>query len=319
MAVEKYDVVALGNALVDSLVSVDDAFLSRHNLAKGCMELIDAASPKNEVIKAAEQENPVYCAGGSAANTIVALAQMGLKAAFMGKLGNDDVGHAFRNDLNKLGIHFRTPALTDKTPTGQCMIFVTQDGERTMLTRLGAAEKIKTDDIDEKIVKDSKITYLEGYLWSKPDSKKAMEKMAKTAYENGKTIAFSLSDPFCVNTHRDEFLHLIRSYVSLLFANEEEIKALYQEKETEAALRKIEKDCPLAVITLGAKGAVAVEHAKRTAVSAEKVKVIDTTGAGDMFAAGFMAEFAKGKPIKECLENGIRQASKIIQKVGARL
>ena len=317
----KYDVIGIGNAMVDSLVSVDDGFLHTHHLSKGCMELIDSNHPKNAALKAPESKNAVNCAGGSAANTIVAMAQLGAKVAFIGKLGNDEIGHAFRADLNKLGIHYRTPALRENPlPTGQCMIFVTPEGERTMLTNLGAAVMLTEDDIDEKLIKNTKMVYLEGYLWSRENSKKAMRKMAKVAYENGRKIAFSLSDPFCVKAHKDEFLQLIKSYVSVLFSNEEEIKELYNERDLETVLHKVEKDCPLAVVTLGSKGAVAFDHGKAEYIPAEKIeKVIDTTGAGDMFAAGFMVDYVKDKPIKECVENGIRQASKIIQKFGARL
>lgn len=316
----KFDITGLGNALVDSLVAIDDNLLHRHGISKGHMFLFEDKSEKQAVLDELKEFKATHCAGGSAANTITALAKLGLKVAFIGKIGNDEIGRVFRTDMNKAGVHYRTFARTDDTPTGRSAILVSPDAQRTMITRLGAARTISKEDIDLDVVKASKMIYLEGYLWNKKETKEAMRLMMETAYASKRDIALSLSDPLCVRGHREEFLKLIKDYVTLLFSNEEEIRELYQEQSTEAALDKVSRDCDLAVVTLGANGAVAVRGKDRIHVPAEKIEnLIDTTGAGDMFAAGFLSKYLKGAPLEDCVKEGVLQASKIIQVMGARL
>ena len=258
--------------------------------------------------------------GGSAANTIAAFAGMGGKCAFIGKVADDQLGNVFHHDISATGAYFNTPPLKDSLPTARCLIMVTPDAERTMCTFLGASVWISEGDIDKDLVSRSKVTYMEGYLFDKPKAKKAFLKAAELAHEANQKVALSLSDPFCVNRHREEFLHLVEGHVDILFANEEEICSLYQVKDLEIALSEISGKCEIVVVTQGSKGATVVTNDGRINVPAQPVSnVIDTTGAGDLYAAGFLYGFTQGKPLKICAKYGTIAAGEVIQHMGARV
>lgn len=313
----RFDVVAIGNAMVDVLANMDDEFLEKHNMPKGMMTLIDATSA--ETIYRHISQNSVECSGGSAANTAVGIAALGGSPAFIGKVADDELGEVFRKDITKSGVHFTTPCLENEKPTARCMVIVSPDAQRTMNTYLGACSKLSRKDIDESLIRQAKIVYMEGYLWDRPEAKDALTYAVELAKKYNRKVSLSLSDPFCVNRHRDSFLQLIKSGVNVLFCNEEEIKALFSVNDPEDAFKNCEDLCDIAVITRGAEGAVAVCGKKRYEIPAEPIRrVIDTTGAGDLFAAGFLTGLARDKSIPDCLQMGALAAAEIISHYGAR-
>src|SRR6516162_2337113 len=293
MTSARFDVLGIGNAVVDVLARADDDFLLAHSMRKGGMALIDEA--RAQAIYDA-MGPAVEISGGSAANTMVGVAGFGGRAAFIGKLKADELGRAFRHDIRAAGVGFSTPPASDGPSTGRCYVLVTPDGERTMNTYLGAAQDLHPRDINPDVVAGAAITYLEGYLWDPAHAKEAFVKAASIAHEAKRMVALTLSDAFCVDRWRDEFLHLLRSgTVDLLFANEAELQSLYQTSDFDAALAALRADARFAVVTRSEKGCVVVEGADTIASPAFPVaKVVDTTGAGDLFAAGFLFGLARG-------------------------
>lgn len=318
MGATKYDVVGIGNAIVDILAKVDDAFLTDHDLTKGAMMLVDADRALELSGKLTDSQ---VRSGGSAGNTIAGLQALGASTAFFGKLADDDMGDRYHADMTSLGVHFPATKRAESTPTAQSIIVIAPDGERTMNTYLGACTEIGPEDIDEDVVKASSIVYFEGYLWDPPMAKDALRHAAEIAHAQGNKVSITLSDAFCVDRYRDEFLELIKDgTVDLLFANEQELLSLYEMDDFDAAIEKIAADCPLAAVTRSEKGAVIVRGDERVLCDPYPVsEVIDTTGAGDMFAAGFLYGYSQGWSLHDCGRLGCLLASNIIQVVGPRL
>lgn len=316
-ALTRFDVVAIGNAMVDVLANMDDEFLAEHNMPKGMMTLVDATSA--ETIYGHIAQSGVECSGGSAANTAVGIAALGGRPAFIGKVADDKLGETFRKDITRSGVHFTTPCLENERPTARCMVIVSPDAQRTMNTYLGACSKLSRKDIDEELIRQTKIVYMEGYLWDRPEAKDALAYAVELAHKYDRKVSLSLSDPFCVNRHRDSFMGLIRNGVDILFCNEDEIMALFDTTDPEYAFEQSKNLCEIVVVTRGAKGAVAICGKTRYEIPAEPIsRVIDTTGAGDLFAAGFLTGFAKDKPVLDCLQMGALAAAEIISHYGAR-
>ena len=312
----RFDVLGIGNAIVDVICTVDDSFLSDNKLVKGSMQLIDENQARNlySLMGPATE-----ISGGSAANTVAGLASFGNKAAFFGKVKSDQLGNVFRHDISASGVSFETAGAEQGPETARCLILVTPDGERTMNTYLGACIEFGPEDIDETLVRDSKVTYMEGYLWDPDQAKMAFLKAAEIAREAGRDVSLSLSDSFCVDRHRSSFLELIRRDVDILFANEDEIKSLYQVENFDDALQAVRQDCKLAALTRSAAGSVIVSKDEIHVVEAAKVDtVVDTTGAGDLFAGGFFAGYTNGKELAQCARLGSLAASEIISHIGAR-
>jgi sugar/nucleoside kinase (ribokinase family) len=317
MSATRYDVIGIGNAIVDVLSHSDDDFLARQKMPKGSMSLID--EKRAEAIYNAM--GPVIeCSGGSAANTIVGVAMLGGKAAFIGKVKDDELGHTFARDIRASGVAYTTPLAKEGPSTARCYILVTPDGQRTMNTYLGAAQDLSPGDISADEIRSAKVLYLEGYLWDPKQAKEAFVKAAGIAHESGRTVALTLSDAFCVDRYRKEFLQLIRNKtVDLLFANEAELKSLYETGDFDAAVEALRKDAGIAVVTRSEKGAMVVTKDTIDAVPAFPVeRVVDTTGAGDLFAAGFLYGFANGMPHTKSLKLGALCAAEIISHIGAR-
>jgi sugar/nucleoside kinase (ribokinase family) len=313
----RFDVLGIGNAIVDIIGRADDGFLVRHGMRKGAMALIDEA--RAQAIY--EAMGPaVEISGGSAANTIVGVASFGARAAFVGKVKQDTLGGVFTHDIRAAGVAFDTTPAAAGPSTARCYILVTPDGERTLNTYLGAAQHLHPDDIDDKSVGAAAITYLEGYLWDPRDAKDAFLKAAAIAHDAGRTVALTLSDPFCVDRWRGEFLQLVRSgTVDLLLANEAELRSLYQTADFDTALAALRDDARFAVVTRSEKGCVVVSRERTEAVPAFPVEcVVDTTGAGDLFAAGFLFGLARGADHRTAAQLGALAAAEVIQHLGAR-
>jgi sugar/nucleoside kinase (ribokinase family) len=309
------DVAAIGNAIVDVLAHTEEALLDRIGVVKGVMTLIDAARAE-EIYGALPPA--VECSGGSAANTVAGIASLGGKAAFIGKVKNDQLGGVFRHDLTSLGVHFSTAPANDGPSTARCMVMVTPDAQRTMQTYLGAAVELSPDDVDPALVGAATITYLEGYLWDPPAAKQAMLKAAELAHQAGRKTALSLSDPFCVERHRGEFLGLVDGHVDILFANEAEITALYR-CDLESALKQVRGMVDIAAVTRGPHGSIVVSGDRITVVDAEKVEqLVDTTGAGDLYAAGFLHGLTRHRDLAECARLGGICAAEVISHMGPR-
>ena len=317
MTVTRYDVLGIGNAIVDVIARAEEDFLLRQGMRKGGMALIDAG--RAEAIYAA-MGPAVEVSGGSAANTIVGVASLGSRAAFIGKVKDDLLGRAFAHDIRAAGVTFATIPAADGAPTGRCYVLVTPDGERTMNTFLGAAQDLHPADIDADMIAASAITYLEGYLWDPKNAKAAFLKAAKIAHDARRIVALTLSDAFCVDRWRDEFLHLMRSRtVDLIFANETELHSLYQTADFEAAAAALRADVEAAVVTRSEKGCLVIGSDGTEAVAAFPVeRVVDTTGAGDLFAAGFLCGLARGADDRTCGRLGALAAAEVIQHLGAR-
>ncbi len=295
---------------------MDDGFVNRHALVKGSMNLIDES--RAEMLYG-DMGQAVEISGGSAGNTAAGIASFGGRAAYFGKVKADQLGAIFRHDMRAQGVHFDTPAATDGPATARSFILVTPDGERTMNTYLGACVNFTTSDVDAKTVEAAAVTYMEGYLWDRPEAKEAFKLAAKIARAAGRKTSITLSDSFCVERHRDSFLELIRSDIDIVFANESEIKSLYQTQNFDGAMQAIARDCPIAVLTRSAAGCVVVKGSEVHAAPAYPVsKVVDVTGAGDLFAAGFLFGLTHGRTLPECAQLGAIAAAEVISHVGAR-
>jgi len=317
MTSARYDVLGIGNAIVDVLARADEDFLIRQDMRKGAMTLID----EERAARVYEAMGPaVEISGGSAANTIVGCASFGARAAFVGKIKDDELGRVFAHDIRAAGVAFDTPPASEGPSTGRCYVLVTPDGERTLNTYLGAAQDLHPRDIDEKAIAGSAITYLEGYLWDPKHAKEAFLKAATIAHEARRLVALTLSDAFCVDRWRDEFLDLVRSStVDLLFANEAELHSLYQTADFDSAVAALRQEARLAVVTRSEKGCVVVTRQRVLAVPACRVeRVVDTTGAGDLFAAGFLFGLAQGTDHERAARLGAIAAAEVIQHLGAR-
>ncbi|MDA9497931.1 adenosine kinase [Bradyrhizobium sp. CCBAU 11357] len=317
MADVKYDVLGIGNALFDVLVRTDEAFLAKHGMTKGSMSLIDearAAAIYKDMGPATE------VSGGSAANTIVGIGSLGARAAYVGKVKDDQIGKLYVHDIRSAGVAFNTPAAKDGPATGCSYILVTGDGERTMNTYLGAAQDLSPADIDPAEIAAAGIVYLEGYLWDPKNAKEAFVKAAKIAHDAKRKVALTLSDSFCVDRYRDEFLSLMRGgTVDIVFANESELHSLYMTSDFDTALKQLRNDVNLGVVTRSEKGCMVVSSEDAVAAPAFPVeKVVDTTGAGDLFAAGFLYGLARNFGYKQCGELGALAAAEVIQHIGAR-
>jgi sugar/nucleoside kinase (ribokinase family) len=317
MSTLRYDVLGIGNAIVDVLARAEDDFLVKQGMAKGGMMLID--QPRAESIYEAMGPS-VEVSGGSAANTIVGVASLGGRGAFVGKVKDDELGRIFAHDIRAAGVAFDTPPASDGPATARCYVLVTPDGERTMNTFLGAAQDLHPRDIDPESVAAAQITYLEGYLWDPPHAKEAFLKAATIAHGAGRRVALTLSDAFCVDRYRAEFLDLIRKgTVDIVFANERELHSLYQTADFDTAVNAMRTDAKLAVITRSEKGCLVITREQNDAVHAEPVdKIVDATGAGDLFAAGFLVGLARGADRRNCARLGAIAAAEVIQHMGAR-
>src|ERR1700754_4731716 len=317
MAESKYDVLGIGNAIFDVLVRADEDFLATHGMTKGGMALIDearAASIYRDMGPAVEMS------GGSAANTIVGVANLGARAAYVGKIKDDQIGRLYMHDIRPGGVAFEAPRASDGPATGCSYILVTPDGERTMNTYLGAAQDLTPSDIDAAQIAASRIVYLEGYLWDPKNAKEAFVKAAQIAHGAGRQVALTLSDSFCVDRYRDEFLDLMRKgTVDLVFANEAELHALYQTSDFDAALKQLRADTKLGVVTRSEKGCVVAAKDGVVAAPAFPIdKLVDTTGAGDLFAAGFLFGLVRNAGHENAGRLGALAAAEVIQHIGAR-
>ena len=312
----KYDVTGIGNAIVDVISQTDDAFLERHDLAKGAMQLIDQkiASMLYDAMGPG-----VESSGGSAANTIAGIASLGADTCYIGRVADDELGAIFAHDIKALGADFPNPPNGNSPSTALCLVLVTPDAERTMNTYLGACVDLGPEDVPEEVIANSAITYLEGYLWDPPQAKEAFLKAMKVAHEADRKVSLTLSDGFCVDRHRAEFLDLVENQVDILFANEDEIMSLYQVDEFDDALQAVRGHCEIAALTRSAKGSVIVSGDEVHVIDAAPVeRVIDTTGAGDLFAAGFLAGLSQGRNLHDCGRMGGIAAAEVISHLGAR-
>jgi sugar/nucleoside kinase (ribokinase family) len=315
MSHARYDVVAIGNALVDVIVYADDALLEASGMAKGAMTLIDAARA-DELY--ATMTAGVERSGGSAGNTIAGVANFGGRGAYIGKVGDDAFGAVFREDMSALGVAYGVAPATGAS-TGRCLIFVTPDAQRTMNTYLGAGSLLGPVDVDAELIASARITYLEGYLWDPPDAKAAFLEAAEMAHAASRQVALTLSDRFCVDRYRESFLHLVEHHVDILFANETEIMSLYQVERFDDALQRVRGHCDIAVLTRSEKGSLVVAGDELHVIDAERVGgVVDTTGAGDLYAAGFMYGLSTGRDLATCGRIGSIAAAEVISHLGAR-
>ncbi len=311
-----YDVVGLGNAIVDVIAPVDDSFLAEWDIRKNGMTLIE--EDRAEALTAAGRE-ALETSGGSGANTIAGVASFGGRAGYIGKVADDRLGGVFRRQIEEAGVPFPTPPLADGPATARCIIFVTPDGARSMNTYLGASVLFSPADVDEAMVRSGEILYLEGYLFDREDAKAAFVHASEIATAAGRKVALTLSDSFCVDRHRDSFRHLIRGHVDILFANEEELLSLYETRDFEAALAALSQETSIAAVTRSEKGSVVVGPGERHTLAAEPVDaVVDTTGAGDQYAAGFLFGFARGADLEICGRLGHIAAAEVIQHYGPR-
>lgn len=309
------DITGIGNAIVDVLVNVKDEFLVENELTKGAMMLVDEA----RAAELYEKMPPgIECSGGSAGNTMAGVASFGSKGAYIGKVAKDQLGEVFAHDIRNIGVDFQSTPASDGPSTARCLIAVTPDAQRTMSTFLGACVELGPDDIDEALIKSSKVTYLEGYLWDKPTAKEAFLKAAKVAHDAGQKVSLTLSDSFCVDRHRESFQELVANHVDILFANEAEIVSLYQATSFEEAKAAITKRCEIAVLTRSDKGAVILGGGDEVAVPAEPTELVDTTGAGDLYAAGFLHGLTSGRSLADSGRLGAIAAAEIISHYGAR-
>jgi len=311
------DIVAIGDAIVDVIATCEDSFLDAHQLSKGSMQLLTP-----------EQADNLYSAmgpareisGGSAANSMAGVAALGLDAGFIGQVADDQLGDIFAHDMKSLGVRFETPALKDKLPTGRCLILVTPDAQRTMNTCPGASHELTPQRLDEQMIRSASVTFLEGYLWGPERPRHAMLRAAQIAHEAGRTVAFTLSESLCIPGRKEGVLGMIDGgMVDVLFANEDEAMLLAGAGDLDGALTKLSPLVATLVVTRGAAGALAIERGKRVEIPAAPVeKVVDTTGAGDLFAAGFLAARCRARPLERCLQAGAQAAAEVISHFGAR-
>lgn len=312
----RFDVLTIGNALVDVLAQADDADIQRLGLDKGAMTLIN---PEQAETLYGAMAPGIESSGGSAANTAAVLSALGGKGAYIGKVKDDQLGQVFRHDIRSIGVDFDTPANTDGPPTGRCLVFITPDAQRTMQTFLGAASTLEPGDIDPDTVSGAAVTYMEGYLWDPASAKEAFVKAAKIAAEAGRQVSLTLSDPFCVDRHRDSFRDLVSNHVDILFANEDEITSLYETDSFDEALRHVRNDCRIAALTRSEKGSVIVSGDEVHTVDAAPVSAVrDTTGAGDAYAGGFLYGFTRGYELSRCGRIGGIAAAEVISHMGPR-
>ena len=310
------DVVGIGNAMVDVLAHADETFLAAHNLTKGAMTLVDADQSAN-IYQAMGQT--VEMSGGSVGNTMAGLASLGGGGSYIGKVRNDQLGATFSRDLQSLGIDFSTPPALDGSPTARCLVIVTPDGQRSMATYLGACTELGPEDIDVDTIRSHSITYLEGYLWDAPQAMEAMVLAAQLARDAGRRVALTLSDSFCVDRHRDSFKELIREHVDILFANEDEVLSLYQVGDVHDAVEMVRLDCALTAVTRSEKGSIIAAGDETHSIDIAPVeRVVDSTGAGDLYAAGFLYGITHGYDLPACGRIGAIAAAEIISHVGAR-
>lgn len=313
---KKYGVVGIGNAIVDILANVEDEFISEHKLEKGMMKLIDESDIEhlNKRISASKQES-----GGSAANTIAGLASLGNNVAFIGKVKDDLLGRSFEKGLSDLGVLYCTRRAAEGSPTACCIVLSTPDAQRTMNTFLGISGTLAVEDIDEKIISDSKIIYLEGYLWDSDNARKAFLKAIELAGKSSGEVALTLSDSFCVERHRDEFIELLEKHTDILFANEDEIKMLFQVSTFEDAAKCCRDYKTVFALTRGEAGSVIIEGSRQYLIEPERnIEVLDTTGAGDMYAAGFLHGYINNKKLDICGRIGNLTAAAVLPHFGAR-
>jgi len=312
----RFHVAGIGNAIVDVIATCEDDFISKHALNKGAMTLIEAERAEELY---ALMPPGIEMSGGSCANTIAGIASLGGQSAYIGKVCEDQLGAVFAHDVRALGVHFDTAPIKGQPPTARCLILVTPDAERTMNTYLGACVELTPDDVDEEIIAAAQVTYMEGYLWDRPEAKEAYLKAAATAHDAGRRVSLTLSDTFCVERHRESFRDLVRGHVDILFANEDEIMALYEVDSFEAAVEAVRGDCEMVALTRSEKGAVILAGTQHYEIPARTFgRVVDTTGAGDLFAAGFLAGLTQGRHLAECGKMGVIAAGEIISHVGAR-
>ncbi|WP_416833167.1 MAG: adenosine kinase [Erythrobacter sp.] len=317
MSEPRYDVIAIGNAVVDVIASCDESLIEELQLNRGGMTLIDEARA-DELYEAMPPAREV--SGGSAANTLAGLSTLGLQCAFIGQVADDQLGKVFRHDMRATGIDFDTPAREGEPATGRVLIFVTPDGERTMNTFLGAGQYLPAAALDEELIASAAILYLEGYLWDPEEPRRAMRRAIEVARAAGRKVAFTASESFVIDRHGDDFRAMIDDgLIDILFVNESELATLTGEANFEAGFDAISPKVPVLVATRSEKGAVADAHGERAVVAAAPVpKVVDTTGAGDQFAAGFLAGYARGEPLAQCLKRGAIAAAEVISHYGPR-
>ncbi|WP_163272449.1 adenosine kinase [Chelativorans alearense] len=313
-----FDVLCIGNAIVDIIARCDERFLTENGIIRGAMNLIDV---ERSALLYERMGPAIETSGGSAGNTAAGVAGLGGRAAFFGKVSSDQLGEIYTHDIRAQGVAFDTRPLPGHPPTARSMIFVTPDGERSMNTYLGACLELGPEDVEEDKAKGAKVSYFEGYLWDPPRAKEAIRMTAEIAHAAGREMAMSLSDPFCVDRYRDEFLELMRSgTVNIVFANEHELMSLYQTSSFETALEAIRSDCRLAIVTRSERGSIAMTREENVAVDAVPVdNVVDTTGAGDLYAAGFLFGYTRGRSIADCARLGSLAAALVIQQIGPRL
>ena len=316
MTTRRFDVTAIGNAIVDVLARADDGLLTTHNLAKGAMSLIDTETAERlySIMGPGTEKS-----GGSAGNTAAVIAGLGGRVAYIGKVADDQLGQVFTHDIRAIGVTYDTPPLNGGLPTARCLIFVTPDAQRTMQTYLGATTQLGPEDVNMDYITSSKVVYLEGYLWDQPRAKKAMREAAIKAHDAGVKVSLTLSDAFCVARFRDEFLDLAEKHVDILFANESEILSLYQVERFDDALQHVRNHCEIAALTRSEKGSVVVNGDEVHIIDAEKgVKVVDTTGAGDAYAGGFLYGYTQGCDLVTCGRLGGLMAAEVISHMGPR-
>ena len=311
-----HDVVGIGNAIVDVIAQADEAFLARRGLVKGTTRLIDASEADRLY---AEMGPGVEMSGGSVANTMAGLASLGGRAGYIGLIRDDQLGEVFRHDIRAAGVTYRMPAASAGPSTARCLILVTPDAQRTMNTYLGACVELGPEDLDRPLIEGAQVLYLEGYLFDPPRAKAALRAAAEIAHRAHRKVSLSLSDPFCVERHRADFRALIADHVDILFANEIEIGSLYETGDFEAAARAAARDCEIAVLTRSAKGSVVVAGGARHEIPAAPIThVVDTTGAGDLYASGFLYGMTHRRPLEVCGRLGSLAAAEIISHIGAR-
>ena len=311
-----FDVAGIGNAIVDVLSFTPEEFLGEENLTKGTMLLVDEERARALYRKMGQATE---CSGGSVANTLAGMASLGAKTAFIGKVRNDQLGSIFVHDLHAVGVHFSTPPVMSGPSTASCFVYVTPDAQRTMATYIGACSLVSEEDIDEQLIEQATVTYIEGYLWDTENAKAAIRKAIEIAHGAGRKVAFTLSDTFCVDRHRAAFLQLIENDIDLLFANEAEIKSLYHTQDFDAALANVKGACEIAAVTRSEKGSIILTSDRlETVPTSALAKVIDTTGAGDLYASGFLYGLTRGWDLPDCARLGNRCAGEIIGQLGAR-